>query len=234
MSSGWMTTSTRGRCSGSEPRPARPASTLMGRRSCRLQQTDNLAEKRQVDAGAGAQTGAANLDLDRRGAGSSTVFRHNRHKIRQGTAGLGERAEAQLSTPHVKLIAVQPVTQRDRARHCSRRQALRENHRLLRRTPASPPRRSRQNLNSPETVPINWPIIWQTSLPAPSERDRIIRSPSALPIRGQRSAYGFSALPLALGSSAFMNLPLPPFRPANSPLAPRRQHNGPLAMRRWQ
>src|SRR3954452_12798475 len=40
------------------------------------------------------------------------------------------------------------------------------NRRLLRRIPAPPPRRSRQNLNALETVPINWQITWQTSLPA--------------------------------------------------------------------
>src|SRR5205085_4172729 len=87
-------------------------------------------------------------------------------KVRHGNTGTGERAGPQLPTPHVKLIAMQPVTQRDRARHRSRRQALRDNRRLLRRAPAPPPRRSRQNVNPPETVPINWQITWQTSLPA--------------------------------------------------------------------
>ena len=78
---------------------------------------------------------------------------------------------------------MQPVTQRDRARHRPRRQALRDNRRLLRRAPAPPPRRSRQNLDPPETVPINW----QTSLPVSPERDRIICSPSAPARREQRS-----------------------------------------------
>src|SRR4051794_26982581 len=94
-----------------------------------------------------------------------------------------------VATPHVKLIAVQPVVQRDRARYRPRRQALRDNRRLLRRAPAPPPRRARQNLNPPETVPINWQITWQTSLPVSPERGRIIRLPSALARRGQRLAY---------------------------------------------
>ena len=57
----------------------------------RLQQTDDLAEKRQVDAGTSPHHRAANLDLDRRGAGSGTAFRHNRHKIRHRYAGIGDR-----------------------------------------------------------------------------------------------------------------------------------------------
>src|SRR3954447_8436784 len=97
-----------------------------------------------------------------------------------------------VATPHVKLIAVQPVVQRDRARYRPQRKALRDNRRLLRRAPAPPPRRSRQNLNPPETVPINWQITWQTSLPVSPERDRIIRLPSVLARRGQRSAHGAS------------------------------------------
>ena len=84
------------------------------------------------------------------------------------------------------------MMQRDRARHRSRRQALRDNRRLLRRAPAPPPRRSRQNLNPPETVPINWQITWQTSLPASTEQGRIIRSLSAPAICEQRLAYGAS------------------------------------------
>jgi DNA-directed RNA polymerase specialized sigma24 family protein len=81
------------------------------------------------------------------------------------------------------------MAQRDRARYRPRRQALRDNRRLLRRAPAPPPWRSRQNLNPPETVPINWQITWQTSLPVSSARDRIIPSPSAPARRGQRLAY---------------------------------------------
>src|SRR5947209_6072154 len=73
-----------------------------------------------------------------------------------------------------------------------RRQALRDNRRLLRRAPAPPTRRSRQNLNPPETVPINWQITWQTSLPASTARDRIIPPPSAPARREQRFAYGLS------------------------------------------
>src|SRR4051794_30225055 len=160
-----------------------------GPRSCRLQQTNDLAEKRQLDARIGAQHSAANLDFDHPTARSSTVFRHDRHKIGQGATGLGERAGSHLSTPHVKLIAVQPVAQCDRARYRSRRKALRDNRRLLRRAPVPPTRRSRQNLNPPETVPINWQITWQTSLPASTEQGRIIRSPSAPARREQRFAY---------------------------------------------
>src|SRR4051794_21401320 len=92
-------------------------------------------------------------------------------------------------TPGVKLVAMQPVAQRDRARHRPRGKALRDNRRLLRRAPAPPPRRSRQNLNPPETVPINWQITWQTNLPASSEPGRIIRSLSAPAIWEQRLAY---------------------------------------------
>ena len=92
---------------------------------------------------------------------------------------------------------MQPVAQRDRARHRPRRQALRDNRRLLRRAPASPPRRSRQNLDPPETVPINWQITWQTSLPASPEQGRIIRSPSAPARWGQRFAYDVAQAPAA-------------------------------------
>ena len=116
-------------------------------------------------------------------------------KSGSGDAGIGERAGSQLPPPHVKLIAMQPVAQRDRARHRPRRQALRDNRRLLRRAPAPPPRRSRQNLNPPETVPINWQITWQTSLPASTERGRIIPSPSAPARWEQRSAYSTSWTP---------------------------------------
>src|SRR3954463_9064730 len=169
---------------------ARPAGSPTGPRSCRLQQADHLAEKRRLDARIGAQHSAANLDFDPPTARSSPVFRHDRHKIGQGATGLGERAGSHLSTPHVKLIAVQPMAQRNRARDRPRRQALRDNCRLLRRAPAPPPWRSRQNLNPPETVPINWQITWQISLPASLKQGRIIRSPSASTRREQRLAYG--------------------------------------------
>src|SRR3954468_12422567 len=165
-----------------------------GPRSCRLQQTNDLAEKRQLDARIGAQHSAANLDFDHPIARSSTVFRHDRHKIGQGATGLGERAGSHLATPHVKLIAVQSVAQCDRARYRSRRKALRDNRRLLRRAPAPPTRHSRQHLNTTETVPINWQITWQTSLPASTEQGRIIRSPSAPAICEQRLAYAASDL----------------------------------------
>src|SRR3954463_7580048 len=176
-----------------QPAPAPPAAgSPTGPRSCRLQQTNDLAEKRQLDARIGAQHSAANLDFDHPIARSSTVFRHDRHKIGQGATGLGERAGSHLSTPHVKLIAVQPVAHRDRARDRPRRQALRDNRRLLCRAPAAPPWRSRQNLNPPETVPINWQITWQISLPASLKQGRIIRSPSASTRRGQRLASALS------------------------------------------
>src|SRR3954463_6423904 len=181
-----------------QPAPAPPAAgSPTGPRSCRLQQTNDLAEKRQLDAHIGAQHSAANLDFDHPIARSSTVFRHDQHKIGQGATGLGERAGSHLATPHVKLIAVQPVAQCDRARYRSRRKALRDNRRLLRRAPAPPTRRSRQNLNPPETVPINWQITGQTSLPASTEQGRIIRSPSAPARREQRFAYSSTSSGLA-------------------------------------
>ena len=95
---------------------------------------------------------------------------------------------------------MQPVAQRDRARDRPRRQALRDNRRLLRRAPAPPTRRSRQNLNPPETVPINWQITWQTSLPASTARDRIIPPPSAPARREQRFAYSSATASVAIGS----------------------------------
>jgi hypothetical protein len=98
-------------------------------------------------------------------------------------------SRSQLTPPCVRLVAIQPVTQRDRARHRPRCKAFRDNRCILRRAPASPPRRSRQNLHLAETVPINWQITWQTSLPASPVRDRIIRSPSPPARRGLRSAY---------------------------------------------
>src|SRR4051794_4908748 len=173
-----------------QPEPAPPAArSPIRRKSCRLQQPDDLAEKRQLDACIDAQNSTANLDFDRPAADSGAALRHDRHKIRQGGTGRGERAGSQFPTPHVKLIAMQPVAQRNRARDRPRRQALRDNRHLLCRTPASPLRRSRQNLNPPETVPINWQITWQTSLPTSPERGRIIRSLSAPARRGQRSAF---------------------------------------------
>src|SRR4051794_24240142 len=87
------------------------------------------------------------------------------------------------------------MAQRDRARHRPRREALRDNRRLLPRAPAPPSRRSGQNLNPPETVPINWQITWQTSLPTPPERGRIIASPSVSAIREQRLASPSSPPP---------------------------------------
>src|SRR5580658_4609473 len=61
---------------------------------------------------------------------------------------------------------MQPVAQRHRAGHRPRRQALRDNRRLLRIAPAPPPRRPAQNLHPAETVPINWQITWHT-IPLP-------------------------------------------------------------------
>src|SRR3954447_9337287 len=192
-----------------QPAPAPPAAgSPTGPRSCRLQQTDDLAEKRQIDTRIGAQHSAANLDFDRRGARSSTAFRHDRYKIGHGNAAIGQRAGPQLPTPHVKLIAVQPVTQRDRARYRPRRQALRDNRRLRRRAPAAPTRHSRQNLNPPETVPINWQITWQTSLPtslharqnhpiAISSRKTGTASPLRCTHKGQKITH---APPAGLGS----------------------------------
>src|SRR3954447_10264258 len=125
-----------------------------------------------------------------------------------------------VATPHVKLIAVQPVAQRDRARHRPRRKALRDNRRLLRRAPAPPPPRSRQNLNTPETVPINWQITWQTSLPVSPERDRIIRLPSALARRGQRSAYATSFQPVSRALPVSASRQCSGSRPRCAPLHP--------------
>src|SRR5215472_7232327 len=57
---------------------------------------------------------------------------------------------------------MKPVAQRDLTRPSTRRQALRDNRRLVCITPATPPRRSRQNLHPTKAVPINWQIIWHT------------------------------------------------------------------------
>src|SRR5262249_56681895 len=57
---------------------------------------------------------------------------------------------------------MKPVAQRDLTRPRARRQALRDNRRLFRISPVSPPRRSGQNLHSTKTVPINWQITWHT------------------------------------------------------------------------
>lgn len=46
------------------------------------------------------------------------------------------------------------------------------------------PQRSRQNLDLPETAPLDGRITWQTGLPATPVRDRIIRSPSRPARRG--------------------------------------------------
>src|SRR5437764_5600796 len=74
---------------------------------------------------------------------------------------------------------MKPVAQRDLTRPCPRCQALRDNRRLLRIAPASPPRRSRQNLHPTKTVPINWQITWHTIPPASINRgSRITPSPS--------------------------------------------------------
>ena len=61
---------------------------------------------------------------------------------------------------------MKPVAQRDLTRSRPRCQALRDNRRLLRIAPASPPRRSRQNLHPTKIVPIIWQIIWHT-IPLP-------------------------------------------------------------------
>ena len=93
-----------------------------------------------------------------------------------GNTAIGDRAGPQLPTPHVKLIAMQPVAQRDRARHRSRRQALRDNRRLLRRAPAPPPRRSRQNLNRRKLCPSIGKLLGKpASLPRLNETGSSVR-----------------------------------------------------------
>src|SRR5205814_2995712 len=85
---------------------------------------------------------------------------------------------------------MKPVAQRDLTRPCPRCQALRDNRRLLRIAPASPPRRSRQNLHPTKTVPINWQITWHTIPPASINRgSRITPSPSPAARWGSGSAY---------------------------------------------
>src|SRR5437016_3442528 len=87
---------------------------------------------------------------------------------------------------------MKPVAQRDLTRPCPRCQALRDNRRLLRIAPASPPRRSRQNLHPTKTVPINWQITWHTIPPASINRgSRITPSPSPAARWGSGSAYVF-------------------------------------------
>src|SRR5437764_5497551 len=91
---------------------------------------------------------------------------------------------------------MKPVAQRDLTRPCPRCQALRDNRRLLRIAPASPPRRSRQNLHPTKTVPINWQITWHTIPPASINRgSRITPSPSPAARWGSGSAYGQNASP---------------------------------------
>ena len=57
---------------------------------------------------------------------------------------------------------MKPVAQRDLARLRPQCQALRDNRRLLRISPAAPTRRSGQNLHPTKTVPVNWQITWHT------------------------------------------------------------------------
>jgi hypothetical protein len=82
---------------------------------------------------------------------------------------------------------MQPVPQRNRARHRTRRKTLSDNCRLVRGAPAPASLRPRQNLDAPETLPINWQITWQTSLP---DRPREAGSPDnhQLPQDGGKAA----------------------------------------------
>src|ERR1700756_2053514 len=57
---------------------------------------------------------------------------------------------------------MKPVAQRDLARLRPQCQALRDNRRLLRISPATPTRRSGQNLHPTKTMPVNWQITWHT------------------------------------------------------------------------
>src|SRR5690242_9610329 len=85
-------------------------------------------------------------------------------------AGLGDRIanrrRSELPPPVIELVAMQPVAQRDLARLRTRRLALRDNCRLLRRAPTAPSRCPSQHFNATETVPINWQITWHT-IPLP-------------------------------------------------------------------
>ena len=88
----------------------------------------------QVHAGTSTHHGAANLDLDRRSAGNSTPFRHNRHKIRHGCTGIGERARSQFfDATHAakrKDIASRPWPSAIVLLTAPGRKALRDNCRL--------------------------------------------------------------------------------------------------------
>ena len=122
--------------------------------------------------------------------------RGNRHasppppeQIGRSKAGLGKRGRSKLPAPVTELVAMQPVPQRDRARHRPRRQAFRNNRRLLRGAPAPSPRRPGQHLHATKTVPIIWQMTWHTILLPRSKRGSI--SPSPSPAARWRSASAY-------------------------------------------
>ena len=152
-----------------------------------------LPSKRQLDPRPDPHDCAADLDLDRRRAGTAGLPPPpERSRARRAGPDLALAAadRSELPPPAVELVAMQPVAQRDLACHRPRRLALRNNRRLLRIAPAPPPRRPSQNLHPAETVPINWQITWHT-IPLP-------RSNEAASPHRHRPAQGGGQAPLTV------------------------------------
>ena len=82
------------------------------------QQAQHLPEKRKVDAGTGAHDRAAELNFNRRGAGIGAMLREHWDKIRFRTPGVSDHSRPKFPPSAIELVAMQPVAQRDRARHC--------------------------------------------------------------------------------------------------------------------
>src|SRR5438874_355469 len=145
---------------GPQSAPAPPPAA----RSCRcLQQPEHLAEKCQIDTRSDPRNRAANLNLERRCAGTDTVLHHHRNKVGCWNARVRNRCRTKFPPPVIELIAMQAVPQGNRARHRPWRQALGDDGHLLRHAPAPPSRRPSQYLDPTETVPVNWQITWHTS-----------------------------------------------------------------------
>jgi hypothetical protein len=125
----------------SHPRPReaqRGAGSFHG-----LQKAQHLAEKAKLDPRHNPQGRAANINLDRRCARTALVFRHPRNEIARDNASVGNhRGGAKLAPP---AFSMKPVAQRDLTRPRDRRQALRDNRRLLLIAPTARSRRSPSN-----------------------------------------------------------------------------------------
>jgi hypothetical protein len=150
----------------------------------------------------------------RRQSQSQSLPRRNPHSSPQRSeqSGMLER-QPLLLRPNETPVASHradcdaAVAQRDRARHRPRRQALRDNRRLLRHAPAPPSRCPGQNLHATETVPVNWKITWQTN-PLPRSTE------AASPHRHYRAQGGVCA---SLTPFAIRRIPAPRRRPRPPP-----------------